>query len=116
MHPGILHGGGLEKTTLSTPPARTDGGRTRRSVVMHGNHAMGDRLWLWHYCGVNGYRDGHPLASYVDPTSLSCQTLAQAIRFHTEEDSHQIRLRPGHDSATPITLLASHITSFSQIG
>src|SRR4051812_23153595 len=71
MQPGILLGSGLEKTTLSRPPARTDRGRTRQSVVVHGNDAMDDRLWPWQYSGLDGYRDGHPLASYVDPTSLS---------------------------------------------
>jgi hypothetical protein len=77
MLPGVLYGGGLEKTTLSCPPARTDSGRVRQPVVVYGNDPMGDGVWPGHYWCVDRYREGHPLASYVDrpscPVRRSCK-------------------------------------------
>jgi hypothetical protein len=54
-----------------------------KPVVVHGHNALLEDIWPWHadvYC-VNRCRYRHRSASYVDPTSLSCQTRKLAIRF-----------------------------------
>src|SRR4029078_9054621 len=104
MQPRVLLGGGLQIATAPRPATGAGGSRMPEPVVVHGHHALREDIGARQDSSVDyvnrcSYR--HQCASYVDPTSLSCQTRKLAIRFHAEPGCGRIRFRPDNDLATP---------------